>query len=163
MSPRPEPDPSSLRCFERTRSTVMTILLIDGLLIAISGLLLRNREPGISLWLAEDAYRRFHLALLILMFVGSFIRLVGMTRLVMNLTRNGFGWFFWSHTGSALIGTLAIPIGFVYGWAVRPMLSTIGPFWAVALVLGILALPRMDELIGIDPSRSSRPDQSQGS
>ena len=33
---------------------------------------------------------------------------------------------------------------------IRPRLGDVGPFWAVALVLGLLALPRADELEGFD-------------
>jgi hypothetical protein len=94
-----------------------------------------------------------------LMFAGSALRLIGTARPVLENPRFRWAWFYWSHVGSALFGLLALPVGFAYSWAVRPKLSAVGPFWAVALVLGLLALPRLDELIGFDrPMPPSSPD-----
>jgi hypothetical protein len=151
-------DPASAACLHRTRSAVMTVLALDGLLIAASGLLLRTRGPGMTLWPAEEAYRWSHLTLLALMFAGSAVRLIGTARPVLEDPSRRARRFHWSHLIGALAGTAALPIGFAYGWAVRPQLAAVGPFWAVALVLGLLALPRADELIGFDqPMRPRRP------
>lgn len=151
-------DAESAACLHRTRSAVMSVLAADGLLIAASGVLLRSRGPGMTLWPAEEAYRWSHLILLALMFLGSAIRLLGTTRLVLDDPSRRSRRFLGSHLLSALVGSAALPLGFAYGWAVRPQLSAVGPFWAVALVLGLLALPRVDELIGFDqPMRLRRP------
>ena len=159
MSRSPLLDPASASCLEQTRSAVMSVLLLDGLMIAFSGLLLRLRGPGITLMPPEEAYRWSHLILLILMFLGSALRLIGTARPVLDNPRHRSRWFFWSHVGSALLGLLALPVGFAYAWAVRPQLSAVGPFWAVSLVLGLLALPRLDEILGFDrPMPSRLPD-----
>ncbi|RUL86945.1 hypothetical protein [Tautonia sociabilis] len=156
MTRRSDLDPASVALLDRTRSSVMTVLALDGLLIAASGLALRTRGPGMTLWPFEDAYRWSHLALLALMFVGSVVRLAGTARAVLERPEGRARWFFWSHTLSALLGLAALPLGFTYAWAVRPLLSAVAPFWGVALVLGLLALPRVDELAGFDEPPSPR-------
>ena len=157
MTPHYGLDPDSTALLNRTRSAVMSLLAIDGLLIGLSGLLLRSRGPGITLWPVEEAYRWSHLSLLGLMFAGSIVRLIGTSRPVLEDPGRRTRRFFWAHTLSALIGTAALPLGLAYAWAVRPMLVSIAPFWVVSLVLGLLSLPRLDELIGFDrplPDRS---------
>jgi hypothetical protein len=159
MIRNPQLEPAAASCLEHTRSAVMSVLLLDGLVIAGSGLFLRLRGPEITLISPEEAYRWSHLILLILMFLGSALRLIGTARPVLENPRHRSRWFFWSHVGSALLGLLALPVGFAYAWAVRPRLSAVGPFWAVALVLGLLALPRLDEILGFDrPMPSRLPD-----
>jgi hypothetical protein len=51
---------------------------------------------------------------------------------------------------AAAVGALAVPLGLVYGWTVRPRLDAVAPFWVAALALGFLALPRVHELEGFD-------------
>ncbi|QDV33949.1 hypothetical protein [Tautonia plasticadhaerens] len=149
-------DPESESCLHRTRSAVMSVLALDGVLIAASGVLLRNRGPGMTLWPAEEAYRWSHLALLALMFLGSAIRLIGTARPVLADPSRRARRFLGSHLLGALFGLAALPLGFAYGWAVRPQLAAVGPFWAVGLVLGLLSLPRVDELTGFDQPMSPR-------
>jgi hypothetical protein len=47
----------------------------------------------------------------------------------------------------------------VFGWLISPRLEAVLPFWITALVLGILAYPRGQELEGFDapmvPARGS--------
>jgi hypothetical protein len=54
--------------------------------------------------------------------------------------------FYWSHVLPALLAALAAPLGLVYGWWVDPGLQSVIPFWAAALALGSLAIPRAREL-----------------
>jgi hypothetical protein len=52
-------------------------------------------------------------------------------------------------------------LGLAYGWFVRPQLDAVGPFWAAALGLGFLALPRAASLNDFDEpiTESSAPPQ----
>ena len=150
-------DPASADCLERTRSAVMTLLVVDGLAIALSGLLLRGRGGGITLMEPAEAYRWSYLALLALMMIGSLVRVVGTTRWLLGDPGRRGRRFYWSHVASAAAGLPALGLGFAYGWAIRPSLSAVAPYWGVALVLGVLALPRVDELIGFDRPMTPRP------
>ena len=155
-------DPASADCLERTRSAVMTVMAVDGLAIAASGLLLRGRGGGITWMEPAEAYRWSYLALLALMLAGSLIRVVGSTRWLLGDPRRRASRFYWSHVASAAVGLPALGLGFAYGWAIRPSLSAIAPYWGVALVLGVLALPRVDELIGFDRPMKPRPPKGGG-
>ncbi len=143
-------DPASASCVQQTRSAVMTLLAIDGLAIALSGILLRQRESGIILWDPLQAGRLAHLALLFVILVGIVIRLVGTTRTFLTPPASRLGRFYWSHFAGAFFGFLGLPIGFIYGWAVRPELRHVGPFWLLAIAMGLLALPRVEELFGFE-------------
>ena len=54
--------------------------------------------------------------------------------------------FFRSHVVAAAVGGLAAVVGLVYGLTIEPRFESVVLFWATALVLGILALPRAIEL-----------------
>ena len=41
---------------------------------------------------------------------------------------------------------MAIPLGLIYGWFVRPTLDAVAPFWIAGLAIGFLSLPRAAEL-----------------
>jgi hypothetical protein len=49
-----------------------------------------------------------------------------------------------------LIAALAVPLGFVYGYAIDPTLPAVAPFWVAALTLGFLSLPRRSILDDFD-------------
>jgi hypothetical protein len=142
-------DPASWKCLEKTRGAVLNILVASGLLIAISGGLLRWRtldnEGGIR---SNSLHERLMIAL-VAFAVVSFLtrRLVG-TRVRLKDGSTRASRFFWSHFVSALVAAQAVPLGWVHGWLVAPDLESIGPFWVVALALGFLALPRAYELKG---------------
>lgn len=136
--PESAPDRDPWR--ERTRAAVLNALVVDGLGIAASGLILRGRRPGIAPLSPADAARWAHLALLVVLMLGTVVRLIGVAPPDGPRGRR----FYWSHALSAWIGTLALPIGLVYGWYFGHRLIDVGPAWVVALVLGLLALPRPD-------------------
>lgn len=129
------------RCLARTRSAVWNVLMLDGLAIALSGLVLRRRNWEVALAPSDVAAWWTNLALLILIVASTGARLLSV-----------FPWasrrparFLITRLLSAAIGALAVPIGFAYGWAVSPRLLAVGPCWAVAIVVGLLALPRAEE------------------
>ena len=136
----------------RTRSAVLNVLVGDGLMIAVSGWLLRRR--------AEDAIvrpdRGLHDALLLSLVavaVASYVmrrRWTGRPSPAASDRRDAR--FFWSHVGAAGLAALGIPLGLAYGWWVDPRLEGVIPFWVVPMALGFLALPRRGELEELDTS-----------
>jgi hypothetical protein len=141
--------PASRKCLEKTRGAVLNILVASGLLIAISGGLLRWRtidhERGIR---SNSLHESLMIALLALAVVSFLTRRLLGTRSRLKDGRTRASRFFWTHLLAALVAALAVPLGLVHGWLVAPDLETIGPFWVVALALGFLALPREHELKG---------------
>lgn len=137
-------------CLERTRSTVLNVLVAVGVGIAISGLVLRGRE-SVMTFQAPAAVRRGLIGSLLVVFTVSYAsrRILG-SRTALADPAQRDARFYRAHVVSAAIGALAIPLGFVYGWVVRHRLEDVGPFWIAALALGILAFPRAHELEGFD-------------
>jgi hypothetical protein len=138
-------------CLRRTRTAVLNVLVGVGLMIAVSGWLLRRR--------AEDIVRpapRMHKGLLLaLVFVAVasyLIRRTGLGRLSDAPAGRREGRFYWSHVGSAAIAAIGVPLGLVYGWFVDPRLEGVIPFWVVPLALGFLAIPRRGELADLSPT-----------
>jgi hypothetical protein len=150
--PRPHQglEPGALACLERTRSAVLNVLVAVGLGIAVSGLLLRWHDHQ-ALFRASDAVRQALLGGLLVLAVVSYLCLrIGARRSrLCDPTRRGAR-FYRAHLLAAGVAALAIPLGLVYGWAVRPRLDAVAPFWVAALALGFLALPRAGELEGFD-------------
>ncbi|HEX8204326.1 MAG TPA: hypothetical protein VF590_27860 [Isosphaeraceae bacterium] len=142
-------DPATA-CLERTRSAVLNVLVIDGCGIAASGLALGRRGLGIALWEPEPTRRRAYLALLGLTFVSYLLRRTLGARAALHDPRRRAGRFYWAHVLGAAVGTLALPLGFAYGWLIRPVPREVLPFWVVALALGVLSFPRRDEIEGFD-------------
>jgi hypothetical protein len=124
--------------------------MVVGVGIAASGLFLGRRDRGVMLWPERTAARVAHLALLGLVVASFVVRRVWASRSALREPSTRASRFFRTHVVSALVGALAIPLGFVYGWAVRPRLDAVFPFWVAALALGVLALPRVYELEGFD-------------
>lgn len=132
---------SAAECLGKTRSAVWNVLMVVGLSIGASGVALRSRGWGASPVPADVAWRFCYIALLSLILASTVARLVSVTPWAARTARR----FFWTHVASAAIGAAAVPLGFAFAWLVKPELDAVGPFWAVALVLGLLALPRRDE------------------
>jgi len=158
MSPQ-DGDPEVAGTYWSTRSAVWTILALDGLMIAASGLILRRLPVGLAPvgflpFEPSVVARAFHVALLGLIVAGTVLRLLGTFPGTDTPPGRRARRFFWTHVVSALAGTMALPLGLAYGWALRPRLDGVGPFWAVAIVLGFLALPRTDEWAASDTSIS---------
>lgn len=141
-----ELEPAALRCLERTRSAVLNILIGVGAGIAMSGLVLRWRDRG-AIWRAPEELRQALLTALFVLVVASYLtRRVGASRPRLHDPHRRAARFYRAHLMSALLGSLAIVLGLCYGWWVRPRLDAVSPFWVAALALGLLALPRADEL-----------------
>jgi hypothetical protein len=143
-------DPASLECLKRTRSGVLNVLVGVGLIVALTGAVLRQREAG-AIAGGPGRLGGFLLAGLLVIFATSTIlrRALGLRWRLREPASRGPR-FYWGHVLPALVGALAAPLGLAHGWLVSPRLETILPFWVTALVLGILSYPRGRELEGFD-------------
>lgn len=144
MTPAVQDGPSELLL--RTRNAVLNVLIADGMGIAIAGGLLRWRA-----WLpvpsVGESVRAGLLSGLVAVALVSYVTRRTMTsRQALRDPRNRDLAFLRGHVFSAAIGGLAVPLGFAFGWFVRPTLEAVGPFFLVALTLGALAWPRQHEL-----------------
>jgi hypothetical protein len=141
-------DHASLDCLKRTRSGVLNVLVAVGMVVALSGMLLRNRTEG-ALQPVPNRLNEVMFLGLILIFVASTIthRSLGRRARLRDPLRRSQR-FFLGHVLAAAVGALAAPLGLAYGWLISPRLEAILPFWITALVLGILAYPRGRELEG---------------
>lgn len=146
--------PAAADCLERTRSSVLNVLVGVGVAIAVSGLALRGREIPMGAQ-APEPVRRGLIGVLLAVAVASYAsrRILGNRTALADPARR-YARFYRAHVVSAAVGALAIPLGFVYGWVVRHRLEDMGPFWIAALALGFLAYPRAHELEDFDtPAR----------
>jgi hypothetical protein len=143
-------DPASLECLRRTRSGVLNVLVGVGVVVAVTGLVLRGRAEG-ALQPIPAGLRQTMLAVLIGIFVLSSIlrRAMGGRARLRDPVRRGRR-FYLAHVLPAAVGALAAPVGLVHGWLISPRLAAVLPFWLAALVLGILAYPRGRELDEFD-------------
>jgi hypothetical protein len=142
--------PADAATLDRTRSAVMNVLVFVGLGIGLSGFVLGRKERGALLVQPPDI-QTWSYGLLLSIFLMSVItrRVLGARdRLRDRQTRSRQ--FFLAHLVSAGIGALAVPLGFAYGWLIRPRIDGVGPFWVAALVLGVMAYPRAHELHDLD-------------
>jgi hypothetical protein len=145
-----EPEPAAASCLERTRAAVMNILVAVACGIGVSGLVLRWRDRT-ALLRASDGTRQALLGTLFVLVVASFLwKRIDAGRSALRDPSHRAARFFRAHVIAAALGALAIPLGLVYGWIVRPRLDGVAPFWVAALALGFLALPRAHELDGFD-------------
>jgi hypothetical protein len=143
-------DPGALDCLRRTRSSVLNVLMGVGMLVALSGAILRGRPAG-ALVAVPDRLNELMLGSLILIFVASTVmrRSLG-RRARLSDPRHRDRRFYWGHVLPAVVGALAAPVGLLHGWLLSPRLETIIPYWVAALLLGVLAYPRGHELDGFD-------------
>jgi peptidoglycan/LPS O-acetylase OafA/YrhL len=154
--PRVAPvDPEMEACLSRTRASVLNLLVGVGLMIAVSGWLLRRHaEHGVI-----KPARGWHDGLLFgLIGVAVCSYLVRRRRPRGSDAEGGsrrLTRFFWTLVGSAAIAAVGVPLGLVYGWFVDPRLEGVIVFWVVPLALGFLALPRRGELDDLRPSSPS--------
>ena len=147
---RPGLEPAAESCLDRTRSAVLNVLVFVGAGIAVSGWALGRRDRGALLW-DPDLARRVSIVVLLTLLVASRVaQRVGSGRAALRDPMQRARRFRRSHVLAALIGAVAVPLGFGYGWAIKPRLEDICPFWVVALATGFLALPRSHELTGFD-------------
>lgn len=158
-----DPAPSSIPdrnavTLERTRAAVMNVLVVAGLGIALSGFLLGRRERGTILVPPRDIDRWAYGSLLGLCLLSLLVRRTLGARDRLRDPAHRDARFFRAHVLSAVLGALAIPMGLTYGWLIRPRLGGVGPFWVVALTLGILAFPRGQELADLDRPKSPSHD-----
>jgi hypothetical protein len=155
MYPIPEPDSigldeASQACLSRTRSAVLNVLIAVGLTIAISGWLLRGREP-LAPGLAErQAHQVLTLGMVVLGVLSFLLRRIIGRRRGLSDPSGRESRFFWSHVLSAIVGALITPLGLLHGWLSDPRIEAVILFWVVPLALGLLALPRANELRGFD-------------
>ncbi len=156
-----ELEPAALACIERTRRAVLNVFMAVGAGIAASGLLLRWRDRS-ALSRASDGFRQALLGGLLVLVVTSYLcGRIGASRSSLRDPARRAARFFRAHVLAATVGALAIPLGLLFGWTVRPRLDAVAPFWVAALALEFLALPRSHELTEFDSlmpeSRRSSP------
>jgi hypothetical protein len=143
-------DPGAIDCLRRTRSSVLNVLLGVGMVVALSGAILRGRPAG-AMAATPPRLNELLLGSLILIFLASTLirRSLG-HRARLSDPQHRDRRFYWGHVLPAVVGALAAPLGLAHGWLLSPRLETIIPFWVTALLLGVLAYPRGRELEGFD-------------
>ncbi len=155
MHPTPEPDstgldPASQACLTRTRSAVLNVLIAVGLTIAVSGWLLRGREPEVPARIGLDVHQVLTFGWLGLGVLSFLSRRIMGRRTALRDPFHRESRFFRSHVVPAITAALIAPLGLVHGWWSDPRLEAVIPFWVVPMALGLLALPRASELDGFD-------------
>jgi hypothetical protein len=145
-----ELDPNALECLKRTRTGVLNVLVGVGLIVALSGAMLRGRAQD-ALGDGQGRAGGILVASLLVLFAASMVlrRWLG-RRVRLREPASRGPRFYWGHILPAVVGALAAPLGLVHGLLVSPRLEAILPFWLTALVLGVLSYPRGRELEGFD-------------
>ena len=139
-------EPAAVACVDRTRSSVLNVLVVVGAGIAVSGWVLGRRDRGASLWDPVTAWRISVGVLVALLVASRMLIRVGAGRSALREPSRRGARFARMHIASAVVGGLAVPLGFAYGWMIQPRIEAVAPFWVVALASGFLALPREQEL-----------------
>src|SRR5262249_13955041 len=122
-------DHAAVDCLQRTRSSVLNVLLGVGVVVALSGVLLRGRAGG-GLQAADTRLNDLLLGSLIAIFiVSTLLRRVLCRRIRLSDPALRASRFYWGHVTPAVVGSLAAPLGLVHGWLLSPRLETIIPFW----------------------------------
>ena len=109
MHPIPEPDSigldeASQACLSRTRSAVLNVLIAVGLTIAISGWLLRGREPLPAGLVERQAHQVLTLSLVVLGVLSFLLRRIIGGRRGLSDPSGRASRFFWSHVLAAIVG-----------------------------------------------------------
>jgi hypothetical protein len=154
----PDLDPASRRCLEQTRSWVLNVLVCTGLTIMASGLILRFANWKLIVDDVEGWRRGLYAALIGLIAFSHLTRRIMGSRDRLRLPDTRAERFFRSHVVAAAVGGLAAVVGLVYGLTIEPRFESVVIFWASALVLGILALPRAIELGDFSEPMTSEED-----
>jgi hypothetical protein len=137
-----------LRC---TRIAVLNVLIGVGLLIAVSGWLIRRRAEGPMVRPPQGLRVTLLTALVVVAVASYLVRRAGFGRSAYLARERREARFFWSHVGAAAITAAGVLLGLGYGWYVAPDLERVIPFWVVPLALGLLAIPRRGELDDLGP------------
>jgi hypothetical protein len=154
---RSDLEPAAVAWLDRTRSAVLNVLVVVGAGIAASGWVLGRRDWG-ALVLDTDMARRASIVVVVAILLASRLVLrVGSGRAALRDPGTRGRRFLRAHVASAIVGGVAVPLGFAYGWAIKPRLEDISPFWVVALATGFLSLPRSNELADFDEPMTDLP------
>ncbi len=144
-------EPSAEACLDRTRSAVLNVLVAIGAGIAASGWALGQHEPDAVLpWSPVTTGRASMVALVGLVALSYATLRISSGREALKDPGRRASRFFRGRVAAAIVGGLAVPLGFAHGWFVDPRLEALAPFWVAALGLGFLALPRGPELDDFD-------------
>ncbi len=144
------PDAAAL---DRARSAVLNVLILAALGIVISGWALRRRDPAATPVSPLRARGPAQVALAVLFAASVAARRTLASRTALRDTGRRASRLYRGHVVAAVLGAMAIPLGFAYGWEAEPDLRAIAPFWVAALALGILAIPRASGLDDLDDPR----------
>jgi hypothetical protein len=143
-------EPAASACLDRTRSAVLNVLVVVGAGIAVSGWVLGRHDRGAFVWDPVLARRISVVILLLLLVASQLVLRIGSGRSALRDPSRRAVRFVRAHLAAAIVGGLAVPLGFAYGWAIQPRLEAVAPFWVVALASGFLAIPRHHELADFD-------------
>jgi hypothetical protein len=141
---------AELALLERTRSAVLNVMVVAGLGIAVSGVVVGRRVVLAPPLPRREAEAVGTGALVALIFAGFLVRRVLGARARLRDPATRPGRFYRAHVLGAAIGALAVPLGFAYGYLIRPTLGAVAPYWVAALALGAINFPRAVELEGLD-------------
>lgn len=147
---RPAATSPEAALLDRTRSAVMNVLMAVGLGIAATGFLLRGHPRDLWLLPPLDVEQWAYGGLAGLALLSVIVRRTLGSRDRLRDPAHRADRFRQAHFVSAVVGALAVPMGFAYGWLIRPSLDGVGPFWVVALATGAMAYPRTRELADFD-------------
>jgi len=148
------PDAAAL---DRTRSAVLNVLIVAALGIALSGGALRQRDPAGTPFSPVRVRGPAQVALAALFAASVAARRIIASRTALRDPARRASRLYRGHVVAAVVGALAVPLGFAYGWEAEPDLRAIAPFWVAALALGILAIPRASGLDDLDDPREPLP------
>jgi hypothetical protein len=145
------PGPTNGDCLSRTRNAVLNALVGVGLMIAVSGWLIRRRASEPIALPPRGLHDGLLLGLLGLAVVSYLMRRRWLARPAALPRDQLESLFYRSHVGSAAVAALGVPLGLAYGWFVDPQLEGVAPFWVVPMALGLLAFPRRGKLDDFAP------------
>jgi hypothetical protein len=154
-SPARTPDLDPRACLERTRSAVLNVLVTIGVMIALSGAVLRAWPVSPLPVGSQAAYRQLTILLVALGAASYASRHILDRKTARAEPSRKNAIFYWAHVAPAVLAALAVPLGLYCGSFVDPRLGAVCPFWVMPLALGLLALPRARELEALGSSPPS--------